>query len=189
MFLSSSRQIGSHCLIGIGVRSNEMRACKSIAQMQSCIKINVVPIFCHVLFLIIQVWYMKIQSSQYIRMDWVFSESSVHSKHFICSWEWFQSNLGLSAGGHVAWPARHVRWQHYQQTTNQVPSASNWPCLALNRALLPEIELLLLQINLAKQRIKLLLPWIDLNELRIKLLFPGIDLTVARKFGDIPWSQ
>ena len=122
---------------------------------------------------------MKIQSSQYIRMDGVFSESSVHSKHFICSWEWFQLNLGLSAGGHAARPARHVRWQHYQQTTNQVPSASNWPCLALNRALLPQIELLL-QIDLTKNRIELLLLWIDLNEPRIKFLFHGTDLTKSR---------
>ena len=180
MFLSSSRQIGTHCLIGIGVRSNEMRACKSIAQMQSCIKINVVPLFCHVLFLIIQVWYMKIQSSQYIRMDGVFSDSSFRSKHFICSWEWFQLNLGLrAAGGPAARPARGVRWQHHQQTTNQVPSASNWPCRALNQALLPQIKLLL-QIDLTKNRIELLLPWIDLNEPRIKLLFPGTDLTKSR---------
>jgi len=55
----------------------------------------------------------------------------------------------------------------------------SWPCWALNRALLPQIEFL--QIDLTKQRIELLLPWIHLNEPRIfKLLFPGIDLTESR---------
>ena len=115
-------------------------------------------------------------------MDGVFSDSSFRSKHFICSWEWFQLNLGLrAAGGPAARPARGMRWQHHQQTTNQVPSSSNWPCWALNRVVIPQIELLLLlQIDLTKQRIELLLPWIDHNEPRIKLLFPGTDLTESR---------